>query len=125
MPHNNRDFGRAVRELMQHRPGQTYTATRVELLEWMDGRDETPQEAVAIMTNPLNELLCEECGWTVGMVCPECPGCGCYTGRCSGWRHHEYMDDDARRELFEEEDTCEECGGSISLACYDAGCICD
>ncbi|MFK0252069.1 hypothetical protein [Streptomyces sp. NPDC090445] len=24
------------------------------------------------------------------MVCPDCPGCGCYTGRCSGWRHGEY-----------------------------------
>ncbi|WP_188195708.1 hypothetical protein [Nonomuraea sp. SYSU D8015] len=37
------------------------------------------------------------------MVCPECPGCGCYDGRCSGWRHREYMrpDDLAEREAAE------------------------
>lgn len=38
--------------------------------------------------------LCDICGWTIGMVCPECPGCGCYTGRCTGWRHSEYAHDD-------------------------------
>jgi hypothetical protein len=43
--------------------------------------------------DPRNQLLCETCGWTVGMVCPECPGCGCYNGRCSGWRHSEYQDE--------------------------------
>jgi hypothetical protein len=125
MPHHNRDLGRAVRELMQHRPGQPYTAVRAELLEWLVGREETPHEAVAILVDPANELLCEECGWTVGQLCPECPGgCGCWNFRCSGWRHREYMHPDDRADLEAEEDECTECGGSISLAAYDAGCIC-
>ena len=33
------------------------------------------------------ELLCQECGWTLRMVCPVCPlGCGCST-TCWGPRH--------------------------------------
>jgi hypothetical protein len=31
VPHGNRDLGRAVRDLMAHRPGKTYTAVRTEL----------------------------------------------------------------------------------------------
>lgn len=39
-----------------------------------------------------DDVLCERCGWTYGMICPEClPGCGCSRG-CSGWRHAEYND---------------------------------
>jgi hypothetical protein len=59
-------------------------------------RDETPEEARAFLLDPANQESCEVCGWTYGMLCPECPGCGCYTGRCSGWRHAEYSygDDD-------------------------------
>ncbi|MCF6467321.1 hypothetical protein FAF44_02690 [Nonomuraea sp. MG754425] len=88
------DLGRATRELMHHRPGKKYTEVRDELLDWLDGREETPGEAVAIMTDPANEILCEDCGWTVGMVCPECSkGCGCETD-CTGWRHREYMHPD-------------------------------
>lgn len=121
MPHDNRDLGRAVRELMAHRPGQTYTASRAELLEWLDGREETPHEAVAIMTDPANEILCKECGWTVGMVCPECPGCGCYDSQCSGWRHREYMHPDDLAELEALEAECPECGGDTRTG-YDCHC---
>jgi hypothetical protein len=74
-------------------------------------------EAEAEFNDPLNQLLCETCGWTIGMVCPECPGCGCYNGRCSGWRHHEYMHDDERAEL----NACDECGGDTTTG-YDCGC---
>ncbi|MEV4079168.1 hypothetical protein AB0J43_02595 [Nonomuraea fuscirosea] len=101
------DLSRATRELMQHRPGKKYTEVRDELLWWLEGREETPVEAVAIMTDPANEIMCEKCGWTNGMVCPECPGCGCYNFTCSGWRHEEYMDEEERRELR----ACRECGG--------------
>lgn len=83
------DLSRATRELMKHRPGQPYTAVRAELVGWLDGREETPAEAVAIMTDPANEVMCERCGWTNGMVCPECSGCGCENGWCTGWRHKE------------------------------------
>lgn len=107
---------------MPHRPDQTYTAVRAELMEWLEGREETPREAVAIMTDPANEILCEVCGWTVGMICPECPGCGCYNGQCSGWRHGEWENGDSDDGF--DEDGCEECGGSLSLVGYDAGCIC-
>ncbi|MFJ8213230.1 hypothetical protein [Streptomyces sp. NPDC096033] len=43
------------------------------------------------------DSMCETCGWVYSMACPECPGCGCYTGQCTGWRHGEYggQDDDA------------------------------
>lgn len=51
------------------------------------------------LQDPANQVLCEECGWTVAMICPECPGCGCYNAVCSGWRHEEYMDEDERAEL--------------------------
>jgi hypothetical protein len=85
----NRDLARATRELMKHRPDATYTACRAELVEFLDGTDYTPAEAVRIMTDPANELLCETCGWTAGMTCPECAGCGCSEG-CTGWRHQEY-----------------------------------
>lgn len=44
-------------------------------------------------TEPCYKLLCETCGWTLDMICPECPGCGCYSGECDGWRHGNYVDD--------------------------------
>jgi hypothetical protein len=69
-----------------------------------------------------NEVACETCGWTNAMLCPECPGCGCYNDQCSGWRHEEYMTDDERAELCEQE-RCEECGADVSLGSYDE-CVC-
>lgn len=39
-----------------------------------------------------NDILCGTCGWTYGMICPECPGCGCCNGQCSEWRHEEDSD---------------------------------
>jgi hypothetical protein len=36
--------------------------------------------AVAWLEDPGRQTLCEDCGWTVAMACPECsPGCGCAT----------------------------------------------
>ncbi|MEV0236800.1 hypothetical protein [Nonomuraea sp. NPDC050786] len=121
MPHNDRDLGRAVRQLMEYRPDQPYTAVRAELEDWLDGREETPAEAVAIMTDPANQVACEKCGWTNGMLCPECPGCGCYDGQCSGWRHREYMHPDDVAELEAAEAECPECGGDTRSG-YDCHC---
>ncbi|MFF6903539.1 hypothetical protein [Streptomyces hydrogenans] len=77
----------------------------------------TYTEAVAYLrqeqSNPLNQVLCEECDWTVGMACPECPGCGCYNGRCSGWRHEEYG---AQMAAATGEDADYDTGG-----CYECG----
>ncbi|MDJ0344275.1 hypothetical protein QMK19_29130 [Streptomyces sp. H10-C2] len=83
------------------------------------------REAVDYLTqeknDPRNKLLCEKCGWTNAMVCPECPGCGCYNDQCSGWRHHEYADepddDDPDHGIY-----CRECGAG-SCSPYDE-CTC-
>ncbi|MEU9849216.1 hypothetical protein [Streptomyces sp. NPDC047985] len=64
--------------------------------------------------DPRNQLLCETCGWTNSMVCPECPGCGCYNDQCSGWRHAEYEAEmrAATGDYDPDDDpnACEECG---------------
>jgi hypothetical protein len=88
----------------------------------MDENELSWEEAEAAYDDPANQLLCETCGWTLGMICPECPGCGCYTGQCSGWRHREYSSDDEQDERREDE-CCEECGADVSLGSYDE-CAC-
>lgn len=67
----------------------------------------TYSDAVHIIdTDPRYRTLCERCGWTLAMICPECPeGCGCATD-CTGWRHANYSDlddfDDEDDDLFDE-----------------------
>ncbi|MEU4948075.1 hypothetical protein ACFYN3_35580 [Streptomyces lavendulae] len=62
----------------------------------------------------LDGLLCETCGWTLRMLCPECgPGCGCSTA-CSGWRHGEYQQD----EEDEPGDCDDECPGCDDCSPY-------
>lgn len=100
---------RNARERMKA-TGQRYTEARADVLkirELAEADDLTYEEAQAEYDDPANQLLCETCGWTVGMICPECPGCGCYTARCSGWRHAEFADEDELAELH----ACPECGG--------------
>jgi hypothetical protein len=67
--------------------------------------------------DPLNQIMCETCGWTVAMVCPECPGCGCYNRQCTGWRHEEYMHQDELADKY----ACEECGGDTRNH-YECSC---
>ncbi|WP_329126102.1 hypothetical protein [Streptomyces sp. NBC_01353] len=60
--------------------------------------------------DPANQVMCERCGWTYGMVCPECAkGCGCEY-ECTGWRHAEMRA--ATGDYDEDNDPggCEECG---------------
>lgn len=70
---------------------------REELCDLLDTYSDvnTYREAVEVLearrNDPRNQIMCEKCDWTYGMICPECPGCGCYNGRCSGWRHGEYQ----------------------------------
>lgn len=69
----------------------------------------TYAEAVAYLAvDTTRQLLCETCGWSVAMVCPECPGCGCYNGQCTGWRHSEYAEDDPDNDV--DSWGCPECG---------------
>jgi hypothetical protein len=110
--------------LLDH-PDRDEQDTLVEYLETYFDIN-TYQEAVDYLrrqqNDPRNQTMCERCGWTNGMVCPECPGCGCYNGQCSGWRHHEFADDeDSDYDPY----GCEECGAGGGndpygeCACYE------
>lgn len=79
--------------------------------------DCTWAEATAWYDNPANKVACTTCGWTYGMLCPECPGCGCYNFTCSGWRHQEFMDEEDLAQLH----ACPECGGDTRNN-YDCRC---
>lgn len=91
----------------------------------------TYREAVDYLTqqrnDPANQVMCTNCGWTWGMVCPECAkGCGCEYD-CTGWRHAEMraatgdFDDDY------DPNACEECGagGRGSNPYEECGCYDD
>lgn len=128
MPKSSRALTRSARA-RANAEAIPYTKARefeLAIRERMDGLGETYEEAAAWLADPLNETLCEVCGWTVGMVCPECvQGCGC-SRSCSGWRHREFMHEDELRELEEEEreaNRCVECGADTSLGSYDE-CAC-
>lgn len=107
-----RAFAAAVALRMAHAGEDEATArTSVqEIRETAEANDWTFAQAQVAYDDPRNQVMCQQCGWTFGMVCPECPGCGCYNDRCSGWRHHEFMDDEERRERNE----CPECGGDVT-----------
>lgn len=110
---------RAARQRMKS-TGQTFTAARQDVLairELAESDELSVAEAAAVYDDPANQLLCNTCGWTIGMICPECPGCGCHNGRCSGWRHEELADPDELAERY----ACEECGGDTRNG-YDCEC---
>lgn len=110
---------RAARKRMKT-TGQNFTSAREDVLAILDlaeANELSFADAEAVFDDPANKLLCETCGWTVGMICPECPGCGCYNGRCSGWRHEEAAADDELAELY----ACDECGGDTRTP---YGCEC-
>ena len=126
MPSTTRALSRAARERAQAK-GILYTKAREQLL-WIqqlldDGEFDTREEADAYVSDSRNELLCEVCGWTNGMVCPECPkGCGCQVG-CTGWRHTEWSDDDGDDDPADRYVDCAECGGSYDYR-TGYGCAC-
>lgn len=120
MPQDARALTRAARARAAA-TGDPYTKARDEALliqELADQNGWTYAEAAEFYDDPANQVACEDCGWTNGMLCPECRGCGCYNGRCGGWRHSEYAHED---ELAAERDDCVECGGGAGP--YDE-CIC-
>ncbi|MEW1679495.1 hypothetical protein AB0O47_40515, partial [Streptomyces noursei] len=74
--------------------------------------------------DPANKVLCENCGWTYGMMCPECgKGCGCETS-CTGWRHAEMRASSADDDYdgYDDDECCAECGGSDR---FYVDCVCD
>lgn len=76
----------------------------------------TYAEAVAMVEDPVNQILCDKCGWTKGMACPDCAsGCGCNV-ECSGWRHNKFDG-----ELDDDEGGCPECGADDGTT---YGCDC-
>ncbi|MDG4759288.1 hypothetical protein [Micromonospora sp. WMMD710] len=79
-------FAAAVALRMAHAGEDEATARTsvTEIREIADGYGYTFAEAQAGYDDPRNKVMCTTCGWTNGMVCPECPGCGCYNGQCSG-----------------------------------------
>lgn len=105
--------------LLDHPDGDEREQLAQYLAEYIDIN--TYREAVDyLQRDPRRQLLCEKCGWSMAMICPECPGCGCYNGECSGWRHHEYAEPD-----YDDPDYgvyCRECGAGSSSP-YDE-CTC-
>lgn len=78
--------------------------------------------------DPRNQILCETCDWLVGMVCPECPGCGCYNSCCSGWRHSEYQEEmDAATGDYDPDAGvyCLDCGAGSSSPYDECDCYYD
>ncbi|MFL4496508.1 hypothetical protein ACJ6WD_35500 [Streptomyces sp. VTCC 41912] len=60
--------------------------------------------------DPANQVMCRTCGWTYGMVCPECAkGCGCEY-QCSGWRHEEMRAATGDYDADDDPYGCPECG---------------
>lgn len=108
---DRRALTRAIRD-RQTKTGKSYADARTDVLriqELAESGEYTYDEAQQVFDDPANDVMCEICGWTYGMVCPECAGCGC-DHRCTGWRHAEFASDDADPEEYRVE--CEECGGS-------------
>lgn len=113
MPQHTRAVTRDARDRARA-TGETYTQAREAVLairKRMVAAGETFDDAQAWYDDPAHRLLCATCGWTVSMICPECPsGCGCSTD-CDGWRHADYSDADPA-----EDDECE-CGASNEYDC--------
>ncbi|MGW2599504.1 hypothetical protein [Streptomyces klenkii] len=89
----------------------------------------TYKEAVAYLeqerNDPRNQVMCERCGWTYGMVCPECDkGCGCEYD-CTGWRHEEMRAATGDYDEDDDPNACYDCGAGGSgnpyeeCTCYD------
>jgi hypothetical protein len=93
---------------------EQYLAEYIDITTYREALDYLHQQ----QNDPRNQVLCDRCGWTGGMACPECAGCGCDHG-CTGWRHAEYDPDP------EPMSGCRECGAGGSgdpygeCDCYD------
>lgn len=109
-----------VKKLIRNRMAyaeETYSkaAEKVESIrEVMAEMDLDFEDAQDYVDDPANQVMCRTCGWTYGMICPEClPGCGCNPHGCTGYRHdgggNDFEDDP-------DDDDCD-CGGSLPYDC--------
>lgn len=73
--------------------------------------------------DPANQIMCRLCGWTYGMVCPECAtGCGCEY-ECTGWRHEEMRAATGDYDPDDDPNACPECGAGGGSDPYGE-CVC-
>lgn len=96
-----------------------YLETYVDISTYREAVDYLEQER----NDPRNQVMCERCSWTYGMICPECSeGCGCSYG-CTGWRHEEMRA--ATGEDCDDDDRygCSECGAGSGHDPYGE-CVC-
>jgi hypothetical protein len=124
MPSDSRALTRAART-RSAADGVPYTKAReteLAIRARMKDAGETYTEAEAAVQSVEGLEFCDRCGGPI--ICPECPGCACYNGRCTGWRHTGSVDFERDEDPDPLDDVCEECGGSERLAGYDAGCVC-
>ncbi|MEU4507588.1 hypothetical protein [Streptomyces sp. NPDC024089] len=83
---------------------EQYLAEYIDINTYREAVDYLRQQ----QADPRNQVMCERCGWTNGMVCPECEkGCGCEY-ECTGSRHHEYAHDEDDSDFTSY--GCDECG---------------
>lgn len=97
---------------------EQYLAEYIDINTYREAVDYLRQE----QADPRNKVMCDRCGWTNGMVCPECErGCGCEYD-CTGWRHAEGR---AATGDYDEDDDpygCTECGAGGSGDPYGECC---
>jgi len=94
-----------------------YLETYIDINTYREAVDYLRQE----QNDPRNQVMCRTCGWTNGMVCPECAeGCGCSVG-CTGWRHGDYSGAGFDDEY--DHHGCPECGAGGSGNPYGE-CVC-
>jgi hypothetical protein len=101
-------------------------AGQVEAIEQIAAENGTCyDDAAEWFDAPGNQVMCETCGWTWSMVCPECPkGCGCDDTGCTGWRHGEFTEYDADDDDADyHQADCPDCGGSYDFR-TGYGCAC-
>lgn len=89
----------------------------------------TYRDAVAVLKarreDPANQIMCRDCGWTYGMVCPECAkGCGCEY-ECTGWRHEEMRAATGNYDDEDDPNACPECGAGGGSDPYGECCCYD
>ncbi|TDT93304.1 hypothetical protein EDD99_8113 [Streptomyces sp. 846.5] len=95
---------------------EQYLAEYIDINTYREALDYLRQQ----QNDPRNQVMCDRCGWTGGMACPECSGCGCDYS-CTGWRHAEYAEEDPDTDSW----GCQECGAGGGNDPYGECCCYD
>lgn len=98
---------------------ERYLEEYVDINTYREAVDYLRQE----QADPRNQVLCDRCGWLMGMVCPECEkGCGCEY-ECTGWRHAEMRAATGDYDEDDDPNACSECGAGGGSDPYGE-CVC-